>query len=171
MIEILITQDIIDHASTKLEHVNTRDNLGLSKFGSERSRILVGYIGERILMKYLGLKNDNDKYHYDLISNKDKKLEVKTITCKFKPKPDYWCTVNSHDLSGVYKQNADYYIFLRILNDYSKGWILGWISCEEFFKKGEFIPKGKDFGKFQFVKANATILSINELNEFKKSMF
>ena len=117
MIEILITQDIIDYATDKLEHVNTRDNLGLSKFGSERDRILVGYIGERIMMKHLRLKNDEDKYHYDLISNKGKKLEVKTITCKFKPKPDYWCTVNSHDLSGVYKQEADFYIFLRILND------------------------------------------------------
>lgn len=168
MIEITITQDTIDYASNKLEHVNTRDNLGLSKFGSERDRILVGYIGERIIMAHLGLKNDDDKYHYDLISSKGKKLEVKTITCKFKPKPDYWCTVNSHDLSGVYKQDADFYIFLRILNDYSKGWILGWISCEEFFEKGEFIPKGKDFGKFQFVKANATILPINKLNQFKK---
>ncbi|MEW4922265.1 hypothetical protein [Algibacter sp. 2305UL17-15] len=168
MIEISITQDIIDYANNKLEHVNTRDNLGLSKFGSERNRILVGYIGERIIMKYLKLQNDEDKYHYDLISNKGKRLEVKTITCKFKPKDDYWCTVNSHDLSGVYKQNADFYIFLRILNDYSKGWILGWISCEEFFKKGEFIPKGKDFGKFQFVKANATILSIDKLNPFKE---
>lgn len=170
MIEILITQDIIDYANKKLAHVITNDNLGLSKFGSEKNRILVGYIGERIMMKYLGLKNDEDKYHYDLLSNKGKKLEVKTITCKFKPKVDYWCTVNSHDLSGVYKQNADFYIFLRILNNFSKGWILGWISCEEFFKKGEFIAKGKDFGKFQFVKANATILPINKLNQFKKNV-
>lgn len=167
MIEVLITPDIVEYANNKLEHVNTRDNLGLSKFGSERDRILVGYIGERIMMKHLGLKNDEDKYHYDLISNKGKKLEIKTITCKFKPKPDYWCTVNSHDLSGVYKQNADFYIFLRILNDYSKGWILGWISCQDFFEKGTYIKKGKDFGKFKFVKANATILPINELSKFK----
>lgn len=171
MIEILITKDIVDYANKKLAHVNTQNNLGLSKFGSEKNRILVGYIGERIMMKYLGLKNDEDKYDYDLISNKGKRLEVKTITCKFKPKTHYWCTVNSHDLSGVYKQNADYYIFLRILNNYSKGWILGWIDCDEFFEKGEFIAKGKDFGKFQFVKANATILPINKLNKFKGDIF
>lgn len=168
MIEISITSDIIQFASQKLEKVNTRKNLGLSKFGSERNRILAGYIGERIIMKYLGLKTDDDDYQYDLISNKGKKLEVKTITCKFKPKPNYWCTVNSHDLSGVHKQDADFYIFIRILNDYSKGWILGWIACESFFKKGEFISKGKDFGKFKFIKANATILAINKLNPFKK---
>lgn len=168
MIEILIGQDIIQYARNKLEHVNTRDNLGLSKFGSERNRILIGYIGERIIMKFLELKNDRDDYQYDLISNNGKRLEVKTITCKFKPRPDFWCTVNSHDLYGVYKQDADYYIFLRILNDYSKGWILGWISCEEFFKKGEFVEKGRDFGKFKFVKANATILLISELNQFKE---
>ena len=57
-------------------------------------------------------------------------------------------------------------IFLRILNDFSKGWILGWISCKDFFQKGTFVKKGKDFEKFQFVKANATILEIKQLNSF-----
>ena len=97
---------------------------------------------------------------------KEKRLEVKTISCKFKPREDYWCTVNSHDLTGVHKQKADFYIFLRILNDKSIAWLLGYISCEEFFEKGEFIKKGRDFGDFKFVKANATILPISELTSF-----
>jgi hypothetical protein len=166
MKEVIISKNIIDYANRKLEHVNTKDNLGLSKFGSERDRILVGYIGEKIIMNFLDIDNDSDEYNYDLISKKGKRLEVKTITCKFQPKPDYWCTVNSHNLDGVHKQEADYYIFLRILNDYSKGWILGWIPCEKFFETGEFVEKGRDFGKFKFVKANATILPINQLSKF-----
>lgn len=166
MIEVQIPQKTIDYAQKKLDFVKTSKGLGLSKFGSEKHRILVGYIGEKIIMDYLSIKEDSDDYNFDLISNKGKRLEVKTITCKFKPKPDYWCTVNSHDLEGVHKQKADYYIFLRILNDFSKGWILGWIACEDFFKQGEFVEKGKDFGKFEFVKANATILPIEKLNAF-----
>ena len=165
MIELIISKETISYAEEKIKSVK-KHSFGLSKFGSERDRILVGYIGEKIVMDYLNIKKDIDDYDFDLLSNKGKRLEVKTITCKFKPKPHYWCTVNSHDLDGFHKQNADYYIFLRILNDFSKGWILGWISCHDFFKKGKSIKKGKDFGKFKFVKANATILEINKLNSF-----
>ena len=166
MIEIEIPKSTIKYAEDKLDKVKPKNNLGLSKFGSEKSRILVGYIGEKIIMDFLKLDKDIDDYDYDLISSKNKRLEVKTITCKFKPKSDYLCTVNSHNLDGIHKQKADFYIFLRILNNYKKGWILGWISCDDFFKKGQFVAKGKDFGKFKFVKANATTLPINKLKIF-----
>jgi hypothetical protein len=166
MINVAITKEIIEYAEKKLNKIQSNSNIGLSKFGSEKHRILVGYIGEKIIMNYLSLKEDVDDFNFDLLSKKNKRLEVKTITCKFKPKEDYWCTVNSHDLNGVHKQNADYYVFLRIMNDFSKGWILGWISCDEFFEKGTFVSKGTDFDKFKFEKANATILPIKELNKF-----
>ncbi|MGB3590185.1 MAG: hypothetical protein WBA16_00735 [Nonlabens sp.] len=166
MIAIDIPKSTISYAKEKLRQVSHADHRNLSKFGSERDRILVGYIGEKIIMDYLRLEIDSDTYDYDLISNKGKRLEVKTITCKFKPKPDYWCTVNSHNLSGVHKQEADFYIFLRILNDYSKGWILGWKECKTFFEEGTYVEKGTDLGKFKFVKANATILPIEKLNSF-----
>lgn len=166
MIEVAISKEVVAYAKKRLAQVAVEGNLGLSKFGSEKARILVGFIGEKIVMDYLALDQDVDTYDFDLVSKNGKRLEVKTITCKFKPKEDYWCTVNSHDLSGVHKQKADYYIFLRILNDFSIGWILGWIPCKEFFDKGEFVAKGKDFKKFKFEKANATILPINQLNKF-----
>ena len=167
MIEVVIDEAVVQDAQEKLSHIETNDKLGLSKFGSEKDRILVGYIGEKIIMDMLSIKEDADDYNFDLVSNKGKKLEVKTITCKFQPRPDYLCTVNSHDLDGVHKQDADYYVFLRILNDYSKGWILGWMSCSDFFEEGTFVEKGTDFGKFKFVKANATTLPISDLHEFK----
>ena len=166
MINVVITKEIIKYAEKKLDKIQSNNNVELSKFGSEKHRILVGYIGEKIIMNYLGLKEDADDFNFDLLSKKNKRLEVKTITCKFKPKEDYWCTVNSHDLNGVHKQKADYYVFLRIMNDFSKGWILGWIPCDEFFEKGTFVSKGTDFDKFKFEKANATILPIKELNKF-----
>ena len=77
------------------------------------------------------IKNKGKIIIFEKIDMHKKKLEIKTINCKFKPRPDFLCTVNSHDLSGVYKQNADF----------RKGWILGWIPCEEFFEKGEFVAK------------------------------
>ena len=164
MISIDIPYTTVVYAKNRLKSVLINKDLELRKFGSEKKRILVGYIGEKIIMDYLGINKNHDDYDFDLISKKGKKLEVKTISCKFKPKKHYWCTVNSFDLNATHKQKADYYIFLRILNDYSKGWILGWIECADFFKKGKFISKNTDFGEFKFTKANATILPISLLN-------
>ncbi|MEM6967137.1 MAG: hypothetical protein AAF573_20410, partial [Bacteroidota bacterium] len=129
----------------------------------EKKRTIVGYIGEQMVMDFLNIETDDNDFNYDL-SFLGKRLEVKTISCKFKPYPHYLCTVNSHNLQGVHKQTADYYVFLRILNDQTKGWILGYMPCEEFFQKGKFIEKGAQVVKgVQFVKANATVLPINQL--------
>ena len=166
MIECVIEKETVDYALNKLANAKHFQNVEPSRFGFERKRILEGYIGERIIMKHLNIKEDVDDFEYDLLSNKGKRLEIKTISCKSKPLENYLCTVNSHRIDGIHKQKADYYIFLRILNDYSKGWILGWCGCSDFFKKGEFVPKGKDFGNFKFIKANATVLPINKLNKF-----
>ena len=168
MIEYLIEGKDIQYAYKKLDNLYDITNSNPSKFGYEKKRILEGYIGERIVMRFLNIKNDIDAFDYDLISNKNKKLEVKTISCNFKPLNNYLCTVNSHDLNGVHKQKADYYIFLRILKDYSKCWVLGWIGCKDFFIQGEYVTKGKDFGQFKFEKANATVLPINKLNKFSR---
>jgi hypothetical protein len=166
MIEYKIDKSIVQYAYSKLNKLNGLGNLNLSKFGSEKKRILEGYIGEKIIMNYLNIDNNDDTYDYDLLSSKGKKLEVKTISCKFKPKLNYLCTVNSHKLDGIHKQKADYYVFLRILNDYSLSWILGWYPCVDFFRDGLFVSKGKDFGKFKFIKANATVLEISKLYKF-----
>tara|TARA_R110000744_G_scaffold224033_1_gene342671 strand:+ start:50 stop:556 length:507 start_codon:yes stop_codon:yes gene_type:complete len=167
MVEFKIKDNIIKYAINKLNKVENCVNVNPSKFGFEKKRIFEGYIGERIIMEFLKISKDVDCFEYDLMSNKGKKLEIKTISCKFKPLESYLCTVNSHKINGIHKQKADYYIFLRILNDYSSSWILGWFPCDDFFKIGNFIPKGKDFGKFKFVKANATVLEISKLNKFK----
>ncbi len=58
--------------------------------------------------------------------------------------------------------------FTRIVNDLSKGWILGFIECEKFFKKGQFIEKGSTVVPgVKFWKANATVLPINKLQSIE----
>lgn len=163
MHEISITESMRNAAIQKTKHLQFDERRGLSKFGSEKKRTIVGYIGEQMVMNFLNIQKDDDDFNYDL-NFFGKRLEVKTISCKFKPYPHYLCTVNSHNLQGIHKQTADYYVFLRILNDQSKGWILGFIPCEEFFQKGKFVEKGAQVVKgVQFVKANATVLPINQL--------
>lgn len=165
MIEVEVSKDLIDKAELRASAVSRTSTL-LHKYGSEKKRIFEGYLGEEIVKEYLDIESIDDDYEYDLISNKGKRLEVKTISCSFKPHDDYFCTVNSSYLDSVRKQSADYYVFLRVLNSYDKAWLLGYIECDKFFELGNFIEKGTDMGKFKFVKANATVLPIYKLNQF-----
>ena len=163
MIEMLITPNMIKAAEFKLNNIGSISTSELSKFGSEKDRILFGYIGERMVMDFLDLSIDIDDYQYDLMWY-NHKIEVKAISCKFKPPEHFLATVNSHDLNGVHKQQADIYIFARIKNDKSIGWLVGYLPCNEFFLKGKFIPKGTQIADgVEFTKANATVLPISEL--------
>jgi hypothetical protein len=167
-VEVVSTNEILAAADSKLAKFNFDASRGLSKFGSERNRTLIGYLGERMVMDVLALREERDDFDFDL-SFREKRLEVKSISCKFRPPSHFLCTVNSHDLSGVHKQEADYYVFVRILNDKSRGWILGYLPCHEFFKKGTFVPKGSSVAKgIEFVKANATVLEISALYPIQK---
>jgi hypothetical protein len=166
MIEINITKDLIENSQQRANTINF-NRQELNKFGSEKDRTIFGYLGEEIVAKHLKIQNSIDDYEFDL-SYKGYKLEIKTISCKFKPPSHFLCTVNSHNLNKIHKQKADFYVFTRILNDKSKGWILGYIKCDDFFKKGSFINKGSEVVKgVNFIKANATVLEINKLHQFK----
>ena len=169
MEEIVITQEMLNAVNVRINRFKFNDDIGLSRFGSEKDRTFFGYLGEMMVMSYLDLSHDYDDYEFDLIY-KGKKLEVKSISCKFKPPLHFLCTVNSFDLSGVHKQSADFYVFTRILNDKTKGWILGYMGCEEYFQKGKFVPKGTEVvkGVVNFVKANATVLEISKLYPVSK---
>ena len=68
MINVVITKEIIEYAEKKLDKIQSNNNVELSKFGSEKHRILVGYIGEKIIMNYLCLKEDADDFNFDLLS-------------------------------------------------------------------------------------------------------
>jgi hypothetical protein len=167
VIEVNITKEMIKSAQDRADKFSF-NRKELSKFGSEKSRTIFGYLGEEIIKDFLGIKTIADSYNYDM-EYKGYKLEIKTISCKFKPLPHYLCTVNSHNINGIHKQDADYYIFTRIINDQSKAWILGYMKCKEFFEKGSFVKMGtKIVDGVNLDYAHATTLEINKLHRFKK---
>lgn len=170
MIEVEITPDMIARAERRLSRVQLDGGRASSKFGSESGRILTGYLGEQVAIEYfeIDVTQSRETFDYDLIL-KGKRIEVKSISCKFKPRDHYLCTVNSHDPNGVHKQGADYYLFIRILNDNTRAWLLGYMACDEFFRKGQFIEKGKNItDDICFEKANATVLPISKLHKLKR---
>lgn len=169
-IHVLVDDEIMNSATKKLSRDNFDSARGLSKFGSESVRTLYGYVGERIAKRTLGipLDADDDNYEFDFMYL-GYKMEVKTISCKFMPLSNYYCTVNSHDPNGVHKQKSDFYIFTRVLNDRSAGWILGYLPCGEFWQLGQFVKKDTTIAPaVHLEKANATVVEIVQIRPIKE---
>jgi hypothetical protein len=166
MIEINITPKIINKAKKRFELIKPIDkSRELHRFRSEENRLKYGLIGEEVVLDHLGI-NGEDTYNYDLI-HEGYKIDVKTVSCKFKPLPHYLCTVNSSELDVFRKQKTDYYFFVRIKYDCSVAWIIGYMKSSLFFTKAKLVKKGETIDGMPFVKADAYVLPINELNKFK----
>lgn len=160
-IPIEITKAMIVRAESRARGISFDTSKDPRQFGSEPGRTVFGYLGEElVLSRFPG--SISDAYDFDMILY-GQKIEVKSVSCKFEPFPHYLCAVNSCE-DGVHRQEADLYVFVRILNDMSQGWILGYMPCREFFQKGRFVPKGEIAAKdICFTKANATVISIENL--------
>lgn len=123
---------------------------------------ITGFIGEYMVADYLRAEFSNT-HDYDLIRN-GIKIDVKTKRCTSPPRPDYECSVSTY-----YKQMCNFYIFCRVLTDYSQGWILGIIKRDDFFKKAKMYKKGtRDPSNGMVFKADSWNLEISKLLDIEK---
>ena len=160
--EIRISQDMRNRAKSKFEKIKIDTAKDKRRFASEGSRLLYGYLGEVIVMDYYGV-DDIDDYEYDIIVG-EYRIDVKSISCKFKPPEHYLTAVNSCEIEGEHRQDADIYIFVRIREDCKGAWILGFIECDRFFEMSKYIQKGETYHGMKFEKANMNVLPINKLH-------
>lgn len=157
MIEIEVTQEMREEAIRKSKEMGRIRNSILQGEGN-----MTGFLGEEIVKKYLST-NSSNTYNYDLIIN-ELKLEVKSKKTTVKPKDYYECSIASYNPN----QKCDYYVFVRVLDDYSKGWILGYEEKGEYFRKAKFLRKGQKDGDNGFtVKADCYNLEISQLRDIK----
>ena len=105
------------------------------------TRAIAGSLGEIVVKEHIDAKFKSTK-DFDLIKDKIK-IEVKTRQTSVAPLPNYSCGVFS------VKQNCDRYYFVKVLYNFKKAWIVGWITKEEFFEKAK--------------KRNISFQGINEL--------
>jgi len=154
MEEILITKDMINKAKAKANQMGTIKNSITKGQGN-----IAGFIGEEIVLNYLNEK-DNNSYDYDLILKDGRKVDVKTKRTTVKPRTNYDCSVAAFNT----KQKCDVYIFCRILNDMSKGWILGYKDKEDYFNEARFMKKNEIDPANNFrVKADCYNVAIEDL--------
>jgi hypothetical protein len=127
MIEVRITEWMYE----KAKELAKKDK---QKFGTDKNTILeivsdntrlVGKLGEVVISCYFNtpLNNTND---YDIIINQER-VEIKSRRLNGGiPKPDYLCSVYKP------KDGCDRYIFVIVHSSYTKAWIVGTCTKDEF---------------------------------------
>lgn len=148
---LLPVSDAMLHKARSLYDFRARNSF------TEMKSSVYGAVGELIVSQYysVGLSNTKD---YDIILE-GYKCDIKTKRCTSPPKDYYLVSVASLSLH----QNCDLYVFVRVLEDYSKAWILGYTSKENLLTNGVFKRKGElDVNGFTFV-SDCYNLKISEL--------
>jgi hypothetical protein len=155
MIELNVPDKLIKLAEERSKKLGVLKNSITKGEGN-----IAGYIGQMLIKLFLD-GNDIDDYDFDVLKD-NIRYEVKTKRCKFKPLPEYACSVCEKNA----RQDCDYYVFVRITNDYKKAWILGKKKAKQYLKESLYCKKGEvdldsTFG-WTF-KENCYNLKINQL--------
>jgi len=156
MIELTVTKEMIESCKQKAESIGKLKNSITKGEGN-----LSGVLGEYLTHKQLTKSIWKNTFNYDLVEH-GVRIDVKTKRCTSAPQNFYDCSIAETSLH----QHCDEYVFVRILNDMSKAWLLGRMDHKEYFKKARFMAKGEvDLNNNFTVKANCYNLQIKELHD------
>lgn len=131
MIEVIPTKQQITIAKRKSKEMGVLNNSITNGNGN-----VYGFLGELLVNAYIKGKSKNT-YDYDIVKD-NIKIDVKTKTCTSPPQPHYYCSVAAYNI----RQKCDVYFFVRIMEDFSKAWILGGCSKDYFYKNAQLNKKG-----------------------------
>ena len=161
MKHIKIEKEDIELANKMATNMGTLNNSITKGQGN-----VIGFLGEIIVANELGISLDNT-YDYDLVFD-DKKIDVKSKRVTSAPRDYYECSVAALNT----RQRCDFYMFTRIKNDLSEGWILGYMDKEKYLSNSKFLKKGSiDPSNNWKVRTDCYNLPINKLeaiNNLKK---
>jgi len=136
MIRVQITPEQVQRASELYSFGALKDSITKGKSN------IYGALGEVIVHDYLKGKGKNVKIvgdvNFDIVSN-GKKLDVKTKRTSVPPIQSFNCSVAAYNT----RQECDYYVFVRVMEDQSEAWIVGYTGKEEFYKRAKFYRKGQ----------------------------
>jgi hypothetical protein len=158
LIEIVPTKRQIQRARDREEEMTA---LFTARYGRshlnnsilEGEGMFAGLLGEDLFRDYYGFVRSSGEaiFHYDLLDSVILgKIEVKTKRCTSAPKEHYNCSIAASNA----EQQCNYYAFVRVLNDFSRAWILGLMPKDDFFEKALFFKRGQTdpagFGGWRF---------------------
>jgi len=159
IIEVEIKKSIVDRAEKKSKEMGRLRNSITKGSGN-----IAGFIGEEIVKEYISADESNT-YDYDLVKG-NFKIDVKTKRTNYPPLSYYEASIANYNPN----QKCDIYAFVRVLNDFSKAYLCGWVTKEQYFKKAKFLKKGQVDPSNNFtVKADCYNLPYSCMNPFKKN--
>jgi|TARA_Y100000310_G_scaffold78174_1_gene74789 hypothetical protein len=132
MLELKVSNETLISARKKAEEMGVLRNSITKGQGN-----VAGFIGEELSQKVYGGKLDNT-YQHDLVLEDGRRVDVKTKRTSVEPQESYDCSVSASQID----YDCDGYVFVRIKNDFSTAWMLGYISKEAFKEKSVFHKKG-----------------------------
>ena len=157
MIELPIPESIVIEARRMADEMGEIDGTFTDPDGK-----VAGFIGELMTAEYLNAEQTNT-YEYDLTYN-GVLLEVKTKRCSSEPLPNYDCDVSGRNI----RQKADFYVFTRVMKDFSKCWLLGCVGKFEFVTTARFHERGsKSYTGFQYT-ASCFSVPVSSLKPFEE---
>lgn len=125
-----------------------------------------GAIGEVIFKDYIGGLESAGRgvFNFDVMLKNGKLCEVKTKKRTVPPKSFYECSVANFNAT----QQCDYYIFASTLVDFSKVWLLGYLTPQELKDRAVFRKKGDlDPSNNQICSADCWNVKISQLHKIK----
>ena len=159
MIEITPTKEQIKEA-----RLSAGATTGLQGSITQGGGSPAGALGEILVRDMMDYRHANTA-HYDLYTDQGVRIDVKTKRCTSAPKPFYECSIAAHGT----KQDCDEYVFVRVLNNLQRAWILGRISKDEYYSKAIRHKRGEvdESNNFTF-KSDCYNLEISELWPIQK---
>ena len=156
MIQINVTPDQVQRAKKLYPFESLKGSITNGKGN------IYGEIGEILIYDYFKHRDTIFKstYDYDLIID-GYKIDVKTKHTTVPPQSNYNCSISAYNTH----QDCDYYFFCRVMKDLSIGYLLGYISKQDFYQKATFNKKGEMDGNFAF-KDDCYNLAIKQLHPF-----
>lgn len=155
MIEVEVTEEIMEQAGKKASEMSTLN--GSITNGTSN---VIGCLGEILVQKHLNASPSNT-YDYDIVHN-GRRIDVKTKRCDSVPQSYYDCSVAAHGS----QQDCDEYVFVRVLHNLKRAWILGGISKDDFYQKAKRWKRGDidPSNNFTF-RADCYNIAIKELED------
>lgn len=157
-VEVIITKEMLAEAERRAVKLGELKNSITRGEGN-----VCGFLGELVAQKVIGgeIKDTRD---YDIITKDGTKWDVKTKRSFGVPEEHFECSVTDYNTT----QKCDRYIFVRVLKDYSKGWVVGELPKDEYFEKATFIEQGQyDPRNHWRAKCDCWNVVFTDLNEVK----
>jgi hypothetical protein len=98
----------------------------------------VSKLGELLVQHRLPHSELKSTYDYDLVVD-GHTVDVKTKRCTSPPRIDYDCSIAAFNTI----QGCEYYVFVRILEDMTRAWLLGGIRKDRYFELATFCRQGE----------------------------